>query len=74
MRISERIRTVMKDKKITTDELAERTGKAKQTIFNSMYKDRHATNSSMAYQNAEQMLEAMGCEIVIRDKETGKEY
>ena len=72
MNASKRIKTVMKDKGITDAQLAELTGKTLQTVKNTFYKDRRA--GAMRYANAEQMLEAMGCEIIIRDKETGREY
>ena len=74
MKISYRIKAIMKEKKVTAEELAQRCNKSKQAIYNSFYRDRTTRQNGMSFANAEELAEGLGCEIVIRDKETGKEY
>lgn len=74
MRVADRLRMVMRDKKITTDQVARKTNKAMSTIYNTFSNDRKKDIGGMTFANAEMLAEAMGCEIIIRDKETGKEY
>ena len=74
MKPSERLRLVMKDKKITSKELAERSGRAPITVYGMFSRDKNTKKDGMTYRVVEELVEAMGCEIVIRDKETGKEY
>lgn len=74
MKISERIQRIMKDKGYTNVRLGEKTGKTEQTLKNTFYRDRHSEKYSLNFANVEELVEAMGCEVIIRDKETGKEY
>lgn len=74
LNITRRIRFIMKDKRVTAAELAERTGRSRQTLYNMFYKDDHSGKTRIEHGSIEELVEALGCEIVIRDKETGKEY
>lgn len=62
------IKQILKDQKISQIELANRVGCSKQTVYNVMHQD------SMSLQTLEKYVEALGCEILIRDKDTGKFY
>lgn len=68
MGASKKIKTVMADKKIKSGRVAERIGREKQYVYNILNRD------NMSYERVEQIAEALGCEIIFRDKETGKEY
>lgn len=62
------IKQILKDQKVSQIELANRVGCSKQTVYNVMHQD------SMSLQTLEKYVEALGCEILIRDKDTGKFY
>lgn len=68
MGASKHLKAAMKDKKIKVAELSEMTGKPMQTIYNAMHRD------NMYFDLAEMYAEAIGCEVVLRDKDTGKIY
>lgn len=74
MRANEIIKRIMSQKKIRVGTLAELTGKSPQTIYNTFYNDKHSQGNGMAFEIANELFEALGCEVVIRDKETGEEY
>lgn len=74
MKASKTIKMIMVDKGVTVNDLAERTGKSAPTINNTFYNDRHSTKGGMTLSIAAEYAEALGCEIVFRDKETGKIY
>ena len=74
MRATEKIREIMSEKKIRVNDLSEITGKHPQTIYNTFQNDRHSQRGGMTFENAVMFFEALGCEVVIRDKKTGKEY
>lgn len=74
MRATETIRAIMTEKKIRVSDIAEITGKHPQTIYNTFQNDRHSKRGGMTFENAVMLFEALGCEVLIRDKETGKIY
>ena len=74
MRASKRIRMIMIDKGVKINELAVMTDKSPRTLYNTFYNDEKSKNSGMTFSVASQLAEALGCEIVFRDKETGKTY
>lgn len=68
MGAAERLRAIAKDKKILVANMASHMGLAPQTLYNKM------TRNTMKYNEVEDLAEYLGCEIIFRDKETGKEY
>lgn len=62
------IQLAMKDKDMTQQALADAIDKPYNTLRNILYKD------NMTTKTLGQIAEALGCEIVLRDKETGKLY
>ncbi len=62
------IKKCMVDKGIKSGTLAEKLGDNKQVFYNKLYRD------SMKFSEVERIAEALGCEIVFKDKETGKIY
>ena len=66
MSVSRLIRKALVDEKMTQNELASLLGKDPQQVRNSLYRD------SFNFSNAEAWFDALGYEIVIRNKETGK--
>ena len=71
---SRTIKAIMAIKGCTVNDLAEATGKSPQTIYNTFHNDRHSTKGGMTFDKAVEYAEVLGCEIVFRDKETGKIY
>ena len=74
MRATKRIKMIMLDKDVKVADLAERTGKATSTIYNTFNNDKNTQRSGMTFETASELAEALGCELVFRDKETGKVY
>lgn len=74
MRATKRIKMIMLDKEIKVTELSEKTGKATSTIYNIFNNDKNTQRSGMTFETASEFAEALGCELVFRDKETGKIY
>lgn len=69
MGISKKFKMALLDKDIQQKELAMRLGyKGKNTIYNMMKRD------SMTLATIEQWADAIGCEVVLRDKASGKIY
>ena len=68
MGASKRLKIIMLDKDVMKKDVAENIGMDKQILYNMLYKD------NMSFKQVETIIEALGCEIVFRDKETGKEY
>ena len=68
------IKAIMKDKKVSVQKLADTMGLAKNTIYNTFSNDINSERNGMSYENVFRFAEALGCEVIIRDKETGKEY
>lgn len=68
MGASEHIKLALKAKGLTQKILAEKLGKPVQTVYNTINRD------GMTYTQVERYAEAIGCEVVFRDKETGEIY
>lgn len=63
-----KLKMAMLDKGVKQAELAEKTGKKLQTIRNTF------SNDSMTYATVEQFADILGCDVVLRDRKTGKLY
>ena len=68
MGASKKIKKILIDKDLTQAEFASAIGKDHQQVRNTLYKD------NATYKTVETWLDAIGCEIVFRDKATGKIY
>lgn len=74
MRASRRIRSIMAAKGIKINTLAEVMGKSPQTVYNTFQNDEKSKRSGMTFEVVAEMLDALNCDIVFRDRETGKEF
>lgn len=74
MGVSARIKKVMKDKKFTAQKLADEIGISRRTVENTFFQDTHGENFGMTFDNVIRYANALGCDVIIRDRETGKEY
>lgn len=70
MRIEDIIKVKIKERKITQALLAEKTGFANQANIGSLLNSK----SSMRVENALKLLDALDCELIIRDKLNGNEW
>ena len=68
MGASKKIKMVMVDKGIKAQQIADGIGAKTQYIYNALHRD------NMTYQKVEMIADVLGCEIVFRDKESGKIY
>lgn len=69
MGVSKKIKMALIDKGIKQKELAESLGyKSINSIYNALNRD------SMTFEVAERWADVIGCDIVLRDRETGKIY
>lgn len=68
MGASKKIKQVMIEKNIKVGELAERIGMKPQPLSNKLFRD------TMSYTDVEKMADALGCDVKIVDRETGKEF
>lgn len=68
MGMTKNIKMAMLDMGVKPKELSERMGIKTENLYNIFSKD------SMTIKRAELFAEALGCEIVLRNKETGKIY
>lgn len=68
MGASEHIKAALKANRITQDELAKRVDKPTQTVYNMMFRD------TMKFNMVETYADAIGCDVVLRDRETGECY
>lgn len=68
MGASKKLKKAMIDKKVTQVTLAEMTGKNLQALRNMFYRD------NMTYATIEQLADALGCDVVLQDRETGEIY
>lgn len=68
MGAAKRLKAILKDKRISQKNMAEMMGKPLPTIYNTFHKD------EMKFSTVEMYAEFLGCEILFRDKETGKIY
>ena len=65
---SKKIKKILIDKGLTQAQFAELIGKDAQQVRNSLYKD------NANYATIEKWLDAIDCEIVFRDKKSGRLY
>ena len=68
MSIAKRIKKILNEKNMNIIEFAALLGRTPRTIYNMMSRD------SMYFSTVEEWLDALDCEIVFRDKRTGKIY
>ena len=68
MGAAEHIKRALKSKKVTQKELAVMMGKPIQTVYNTINKD------SMFFSHVEEYADAIGCDVVLVDRETGQIY
>ena len=73
-RASSKLKAIMKDKKVTTKRLAEMLGLGTSTLYNTFSNDGMEDRSGMTFENAVRLADALGCDIIFKDRETGKEY
>lgn len=62
------LKQILIDKETTMTALADSMDKPRQTVANTFFKDSMSVKTTMDY------AEALGCELIIRDAETGREY
>lgn len=68
MGLSKNFRMCMLDKDIKQTQLAEQMDKDLQQVYNAFYRDLFITK------NGERFADALNCDIVLRDRNTGKIY
>ncbi len=68
MGASKQIKQVMIEKNIKVSELAEKIGMKPQPLSNKLFRD------TMSYNDVEKIAAAMGCDVKIVDRETGREF
>lgn len=68
MGASKQIKQVMIEKNIKVSELAEKIGMKPQPLSNKLFRD------TMSYSDVEKIAVAMGCDVKIVDRETGREF
>ena len=68
MGASKKLKMLMVDKEITQKELAEMLGKTLNNVRNTLYKD------NFRMETLEAWADALGCDVVLRDRKTGKLY
>lgn len=74
MRASRRLKSIMAAKNIKINAVAKTLGKSPQTIYNTFQNDEKSKRSGMTFEIVEEMANALGCDVIFRDRETGKEY
>lgn len=68
MGAAKHIRAIAKDKKVQLGWIGERMNMSPKGFLNKISRD------TMTFTDAEKIAEILGCEIIFKDKETGKEY
>lgn len=68
MGAKKKLKMVMIDKGINQIDLAEMTGRKIGTLRNMLFRD------NMAYTTVEELADALGCDVILRDRKTGKLY
>jgi len=68
MGASKKLKMILLDKGIRQADLAEMTGRHLPTLRNMFYRD------NMTYATVEQLADALGCDVVLWDRKTGKLY
>lgn len=74
MRATKQIKKVMIDKGITTKGLAELAGKNVGTLYQTFYNDKNSKGSGMSFETVCELADALGCDVILKDRETGEEY
>lgn len=68
MGASKQIKQVMIEKNVKINELAEKIGMKPQPLSNKLYRD------TMSYTDVETIANALGCDVKIIDRDTGKQF
>lgn len=68
MGYNKKFKDVLKSKGVTITEFAKMNGYARQTVANMLCRD------AITYSTLEAWLDSLNCDIVFRDRETGKLY
>lgn len=68
MGATKQIKQVMIEKNIKVSELAEKIGMKPQPLSTKLYRD------TMSYNDVEKIAAALGCDVKIVDRETGREF
>lgn len=68
MGASRQLKTIMVYKGVTAVSTADKLGKARQTFYNMLQRD------VMKFSEVELIADALGCDIIFKDRETGKEF
>lgn len=68
MGVAEHLKKALKAKKMKIRDLAEMTDTPEQTLYNAMHRN------SMPFKTVEIYADALGCDIIFRNRETGEEY
>lgn len=66
--ISKKIKMAMIDKEISAQDLADDLGCARQSVYNAIARD-NFTSAKL-----EEIAAVLGCDVVLRDRKTGKIY
>lgn len=76
MGFSDKFKKALKAEKMTVSDVAEILGKHPQTIYNTIHNEAHRSGSrrigGVSYSVVEQMLDAIGYEVVFRRKSDGQ--
>lgn len=68
MGASKKLRMLMIDKEVSQKEFAEMIGKSLNNVRNTLY------NDNFKMETLEAWADALGCDVVLRDRKTGKLY
>ena len=68
MGATKKIKKILLEKNFSQIRLAELAGKDVQTLRNQLYRDK------FTYASVEHLCDVLGCDIVFRDRETGRIY
>lgn len=74
MTVSAILKQIMKDKKLKAQDVADEMEISRQTLYNTFNNDRRSERDGMTYENVVRYANALGCDVIIRDRTTGKEY
>lgn len=74
MKISEKFKKVMKTKRITEQDIADNLNISKKTVSNTFYNEAHGNPRGMTIDTMMKYADVLGCDVIIRDRETGEEY
>lgn len=74
MGAGKRIRQIIKDKKMKFKDFAGMYNPGSKSENKAQVVSNMITRDNMTFATVEEMAEVLNCEIIFRDKETGKEY